>query len=221
MISIGAMIKWIRRTAMLLAFSRSESLFAVAVSEDWCLERGFDRSNLSCDTCSLLEESTTLQSLQKEKNAQDDGEPVDIIADCRKCCLAHKVNPVLHPDESLRGKYRYALLTYNENSLEQYGEVKDFLERDMDDVLSFKGEQRFKAIKTESSVGDSGDMAMMFRLMGGGGFGGGPPKLMLFEKQKKGGWSEEDEEEAGDVINLRGWKREDVKDMLLTLLPNA
>ena len=172
--SIGSMIKWIRRTAMLLlAFSRSESC-AVAVSEDWCLERGFDRSNLSCDTCSLLEESTTLQSLQKEKNAKGDGEAMNIIADCRKCCLAHKVNPVLHPDESLRGKYRYALLTYNENSLEQYGEVKDFLERDMDDVLSFKGEQRFKAIKTESSVGDSGDMAMMFRLMGGGGFGGGP-----------------------------------------------
>ena len=98
--------------------------------------------------------------------------------------------------------------------------MKDFIERDLDDVLSFKGENRFRAIKSSSDGPDSINMEMM--MMGGfGGFGSGPPKLMFFEKQKKGGWSEEDEEEAGEVINLRGWKREDVKDMLLTLLPNA
>ena len=64
-------------------------------------------------------------------------------------------------------------------------------------------------------------LAMMMGGGGGFGFGGGPPKLMLFEKQKQGGWSEEDEIEAGEVIILRGWKREDVSDMLMTLLPNA
>ena len=64
----------------------------------------------------------------------------------------------------------------------------------------------------------------MMMMYGGGGLfggGGGPPKLLLFGKQKQGGWSPEDEDEAGEVINLRGWKREDVKDMLMTLLPNA
>ena len=199
-------------------------LYTTAVSEKWCLERGFDSSNLSCDTCVLLEESITLQKLQEEKNkalASSGGEPsIDINAECRTCCQDYKVNPLLRPDESLRGKYRYALLTYNENSLEQYGEVKDFLERDLHDVLSFKGENRFQAVKSEKGPEIDMNMLMMMGGIGGGGFGGGSaPKLMLFEKQKK--WTEEDEEEAGEVINLRGWKREDVKDMLLTLLPNS
>eukprot|EP00580_Thalassiosira_gravida_P010800 CAMPEP_0201645886 /NCGR_PEP_ID=MMETSP0493-20130528/32950_1 /ASSEMBLY_ACC=CAM_ASM_000838 /TAXON_ID=420259 /ORGANISM="Thalassiosira gravida, Strain GMp14c1" /LENGTH=214 /DNA_ID=CAMNT_0048120921 /DNA_START=44 /DNA_END=684 /DNA_ORIENTATION=- len=190
-----------------------------AVSQEWCLERGFDPSNLSCDTCALLEESTTLISLQKEKNAKNKGgggeQSIDVVAECRTCCQVHKVNPILHPGESLRGKYRYALLTYDEHTLESYGEIKDFIERDMDDVLSFKGENRFRAVKLEKQGGMQ-DIEMMMRMGMVGGFGGGPPKLMLFEKQKKGGWSEDDEEEAGEVITLRGWKREDVKDMLLT-----
>lgn len=206
---------------VLILLACCHTQLATAVSEEWCLERGFDPSNLSCDTCALLEESTTLQSLQEEKNAAGEGETIDLSAECRTCCQAHKVNPILHPGESLRGKYRFALLTYNENSLEQYGEIKDFLERDMDDVLSFKGENRFQAVESVKSGGRESEIMMMMGMMGGGGFGGGPPKLMLFEKHKKGGWSEEDEEEAGEVITLRGWKREDLKDMLLTLLPNA
>ena len=55
--------------------------------------------------------------------------------------------------------------------------------------------------------------------MGGMGFGGGTvPKLFFFEKDKPGGYSEEDEDEASEVIPLRGWKREDLTDMLTTLL---
>jgi hypothetical protein len=164
--------------------------------------------------------------LQEEKNeaaaaAGGGDEPIDVSAECRTCCRSYKVNPLLRPGESLRGKWRYALLTYNENSLGQYGEIKDFIERDMDDVQSFKGENRFRVVKSQSPGGRDVDSMMMMYGMMGGGFGGGPPKLMLFGKQKKGGWSPEDEEEAGEVINLRGWKREDVKDMLMTLLPNA
>ena len=219
---ISAMIQSIVNMLLMLAILTCfGSQLAIAVSDEWCLERGFDPSNLSCDTCRLLEESTTLASLQKKKNAAGAGEPIDLVAECRTCCQSHKVNPILDPGKSLRGKYRYALLTYNDFHLDQHGELKDFIERDMDDVLSFKGENRFQAVKSEDpSGGASMDMMMM---MGMGMMGGlrEPPKLMLFEKQQKGGWREEDEEEAGEVINLRGWKREDIKDMLLTLLPNA
>lgn len=197
------------------------------VSDDWCLERGFDKSNLSCDTCALLDESPTLENLQNEKNKAGNGNGehnIDISAECRACCQDYKVNPLLRPEESLRGKYKYAILTYGDNIENQYGEIKDFIDRDMNDVLSFKGENRFQAIKSEEGSGDMMDMNMLMGLMGGGGggFGSGPPKLMFFENRKKGGkWTEEDEDEAGEVIVLRGWKREDVKDMLLTLLPNA
>ncbi len=203
---------------------------ATAISEEWCLERGFDPSNLACDTCALIEESTTLQSLQLEHNAKiiagGDGNAdniIDLSDECRTCCQIHKVNPLLRPGESLRGKYRYALLTYSEHNLDQYGEIKDFLDRDLDNVLSFKGESRFKAVPSQNSgfMDNQNMMAMMMGGRGGFGFGGGPPKLMFFEKQKQGGWSEEDEMEAGEVITLRGWKREDVNDMLMTLLPNA
>ena len=195
-----------------------------AVSDDWCRDRGFDKSNLSCDTCALLDDSPTLRELQNEKNkaGNGNGEHIDISAECQACCQDYKVNPLLRTEESLRGKYKYAILTYGDNIENQYGEIKDFIDRDMNDVLSFKGENRFQAIKSEEGSGDMMDMNMLMGLMGGGGFGSGPPKLMFFENRKKGGrWTEEDEDEAGEVIVLRGWKREDVKDMLLTLLPNA
>ena len=61
----------------------------------------------------------------------------------------------------------------------------------------------------------------MMGLMSGGAAAPGQPKLMFFDKHKKGGWSEDDEEEAVEVIKLRGWKREDLRDMLMTLLPSA
>jgi hypothetical protein len=216
---------------------------AAIVSEEWCLKRGFDPTNLSCDTCALIDDSITLQRLQKETNdaviqqRQKEGgetttssssieeEIIDISSDCRTCCKSYKVNPILRPGESLRGKYRYALLTYNEHSLgQQYSEIQDFINRDVNDIVSFKGESRFKAIPTSSSDGHHrGELDNNMMMMYGGlfGGGGGPPKLLLFGKQKKGGWSSEDEDEAEEVINLRGWKREDVKDMLMTLLPNA
>eukprot|EP00984_Skeletonema_dohrnii_P018201 scaffold8443_cov86-Skeletonema_dohrnii-CCMP3373.AAC.2 len=196
-----------------VALLQSTPVAAQKVSENWCLERGFDPTNLSCDTCRLIDESTTIQNLQQEQN-------INIGEECRQCCQFHKVNPVLHPDYSLRGKYKYALLTYNEGSLGQFGEIKDFLERDLSDVLSFKGETRFKAVPSTKSAMDP-EMRMQMMMMGIMNGGGGQPKLMLFDKHKKGGWSEEDEEEAVEIIKLRGWKREDLKDMLMTLLPSA
>jgi hypothetical protein len=233
--------KMVRLLLLLLAGARYYAAHAAAIvySEEWCLKRGFDPTNLSCDTCALIDESTTLQRLQKETNdaviqrrRQKEGgetsnheEIIDVSAECRTCCKSYKVNPILRPGESLRGKYRYALVTYNEHSIEQYSEIQDFIKRDVNDIVSFKGESRFKAIPTSSSGGHHRgelDINMMMMYGGGGLFGGGgPPKLLLFGKQKKGGWSPEDEDEAEEVINLRGWKREDVKDMLMTLLPNA
>ncbi len=217
---------------LLLAFYGGPRLVVTAISEEWCLARGFDPSNLACDTCALLEESSTLRTLQNEHNTKVTGSSgggdeniIDVSAECQACCQIHKVNPILRPGESLRGKYRYALLTYSEHSLDQFSEIKDFLERDLDNLLAFKGESRLKAVPSQNSMGNFMDnQNMLAMMMGGGGgfgFGGGPPKLMLFEKQKQGGWSEEDEIEAGEVIILRGWKREDVSDMLMTLLPNA
>jgi hypothetical protein len=194
-----------------------------SLTEESCLAVGFDPSNLSCETCTLLEQSYTLSSLQSEYNEKHSKDPIDIVQECKSCCQPHKFNPVLHPGQNLRGKYRYALLTYNEGSLDQYGEIKDFIDRDLNDVLSFKGENRFRVTASESG-GLDGNMMQMMMMMGGGQFRGfgGPPKLMLFENGKKGGqWSEDDEKEAGEVITLRGWKREDLKDMLMTLLPNA
>lgn len=195
---------------LVLITATSKSVVAAQkIMYEECLERGFDPTNLSCDTCRLIDESTTIQTLQKEQN-------INIGEECRQCCQFYKVNPVLHPGDSLRGKYKYALLTYNEGV---QGEIKDFLERDLNDVLSFKGETRFKAVVSTKSSMDSGMMMQM--MMMGVMSGGEQPKLMFFDKHKKGGWSEDDEAEAVEIIKLRGWKREDLKDMLMTLLPSA
>ena len=117
---------------------------AAGVSNEWCLERGFDPSNLSCDTCQLLAESTTLQRLQDVKNkasSSDNDEHIDINKECRACCQEYKVNPLLRPGETLKGKYKHAILKYDEKSVDNYQEVRDFLERDLSDVLSFKGDK--------------------------------------------------------------------------------
>ena len=193
---------------------------AGGVSNEWCLERGFDSSNLSCDTCQLLAESTTLQQLQDDKNkasgaSDNDDEHIDINKECRACCQEYKVNPLLRPGETLKGKYKYAILKYDEKSVDNYQEVKDFLERDLSDVLSFKGD-KFQIEKTnDSSPSNNIDM---YSIMMGGGYGGAGPQLMFFEQSKKEVYNEE---QAGEIINLRGWKREHIRDMLLTLLPNA
>ena len=198
---------------LLFVVSTRSAEAAQTASEKWCLERGFDPTNLSCDTCRLIDESTTIQTLQKKQN-------IDIGEECRQCCQFYKVNPVLHPDYSLRGKYKYALLTYNEGSLNQFGEIKDFLDRDLSDILLFKGENRFKAVASTKSSMDS-EMMMQMMMMGMMSGDVGQPRLMLFDKHKKGGQSEDDEEDAAEIIKLRGWKREDLKDMLMTLLPSA
>ena len=192
------------------------------LTEESCLALGFDPSNLSCETCHLIEESTTLVTMQQEHNDINPGNPVDIVRECRSCCQSYKFNPVLHSGQSLRGKYRYALLTYGEGSLDHYGEIRDFIDMDVDDILSFKGEHKFRVTASENMGLDTN---MMMQLMMGHMHGyGGVPKLLLFENAKKKDgkkWSEHDENEAGEVITLRGWKREDLKDMLMTLLPNA
>ena len=65
---------------------------------------------------------------------------------------------------------------------------------------------------------DSPNIDMYSLMMGGVGLGGTGPQLMFFEQSKKEVYNED---EAGEIINLRGWKRDDIRDMLLTLLPNA
>lgn len=180
------------------------SCAVASVKDEWCLERGFDPSSLSCDTCDLLAQSTTLARLSKEQG-------VDLEQECRACCAVYRANPLLRPDASLKGKYRHALLTYDASAL-QAAEFRDFVEQDLDDIISAK-EKRLTSLKL-----DLDDSMMEFAFFGMGGFGGAVPKLMFFEQGKSGGYSEEDEDEASEVIPLRGWKREDLKDMLTTLL---
>jgi hypothetical protein len=215
--------------AILAVTLRHTNLFANAsqtLTEESCLALGFDPSNLSCETCHLLEESSTLSALQQKHNNKNPDNPIGVVQECKSCCQSYKFNPVLHPGQSLRGKYRYALMTYDEGSLEQYGEIKDFIDRDLNDVLSFKGENRFRVSASEKGAGLDANVMRQLMMMGvGGQFQlGGVPKLLLFENAKKDTgkrWTEDDENEAGEVITLRGWKREDLKDMLMTLLPNA
>lgn len=180
------------------------SCAVASVKDEWCLERGFDPSSLSCDTCDLLAQSTTLARLSKEQN-------VELDSECRACCAVYRANPLLRPDASLKGKYRHALLTYDASAL-QAAEFRDFVEQDLDDIISAK-EKRLTSLKL-----DLDDSMMEFAFFGMGGFGGAVPELMFFEQGKSGGYSEEDEDEASEVIPLRGWKREDLKDMLTTLL---
>ena len=166
------------------------------VSEAECHSWGFDPSSLSCDTCSLLV-GTPLAQFE---------------AECKMCCQRFRPNPVVDPDaisSGFVGRYKLAVLRYDPESLGSYDEVQNFLNEDKSDVTKAKGAKAFVLEKVENDNQFSmGGFAALF-----GGMRIAPPTIHFYKTSTKSG--EPDEE-----VSLRGFKREDITDMLMTMLPS-
>lgn len=178
----------------------------VSVSE--CHDWGFDPHSLSCDTCAVLTAHPSLDRFRDE---------------CLRCCQAWRADPIVNPEakhETFVGRYQGAVLVYDPRSLDKYEEVKNFMtEGDRDDVVTSKGKGRFKVVEKEEEEGIDVQRMNLMNLMGGRGGGMFPiqPPTLYFFKDLAGGIKTS---EADEKVALRGgWKREDIKDMLMTVLP--
>ena len=172
------------------------------VSETECRSWGFDPSSLSCDTCALLSSDTpgALASLAQFET------------ECLQCCQKFRPDPVVNPDATSSGfvgRYKLAVLRYDPESLGSYDEVQNFLNEDKEDVTKAKGANAFVLEKVENDNQFSmGGFAALF-----GSMRIAPPTIHFYKTSTKS--SEPDEE-----VSLRGFKREDITDMLMTMLPS-
>ena len=175
-----------------------EAAASIIVTEADCHSWGFDPSSLSCDTCGLLV-GTPLSQFESE---------------CLRCCQRFRPDPVVNPDaksSGFVGRYKLAVLRYDPESLGSYEEVANFLNEDKNDVIKTKGGKAFLLEKVQNdNYYSMGGFAALF-----GGMGIAPPTIHFYKTTSK------TPGEADEEVSLRGFKREDITDMLMTMLPSS
>lgn len=126
--------------------------------------------------------------------------PSDVVLECQACCQSWRPNPYLSPSSTTTQKYKSATLIYDPQSLERFSEINDFInDADYGEKVRYnKGKAAFEIMEE----GSDGSMTIRF----------GPPILRLYKGNKM--------EEPDEVVSLGGWKRDDLRDMLMTLLPD-
>lgn len=159
-----------------------------------CRRQGFDPMHLACTTCNLL--------------------PSTHQASCRGCCQAYKsVTVRTQPYEAA------VLVRWTTNG---GGSEVDELIQDKDEWPKFVkergGSERLQILRRKSDDPMHGMMAML--MMGGGGPSPGEV-LFLDQKIKKGRLSYETVSDmAKEVVSLQGLNKDEIRDMLQTLLPS-
>mmetsp|Transcript_2491 Transcript_2491/g.3326 ORF Transcript_2491/g.3326 Transcript_2491/m.3326 type:complete len:201 (-) Transcript_2491:472-1074(-) len=125
------------------------------------------------------------------------------VDDCLSCCQEWRINPYLNPIQTI--KYQHAKLKYMTGMLEN--DLRDFAEQDIENIRNAKGND----VLTVEQVELDANMreAIMYGFASPDNIE--PTSLYLYKQNEK---------EADKVIDLRGWKRDDLKDMLMTLLIN-
>jgi len=173
-----------------------------------CRDRGFDPWHLACTTCSIL----------KQK-----GDP---YVECMRCCQPYKDG-----ERQVRSKpYEAAVLVLYRRP-QSGGELGSFLDEDWDGLTASKGRDRL----VRATSADASEMHEMEMFL----FHGPMAALYFLEDAVDLGKSliddDDDEEEEGKQISAKElasieeraaetvyldakWKRDDLKDMIQTLL---
>jgi hypothetical protein len=126
--------------------------------------------------------------------------PESVTESCKSCCLPYKTL------EKRNRRFQYAVLMAPDANV--YGEISTLLEEDLERIHNEKGSDRF----------------LVKRISGGGGMYRMPPAAIFWFDEAPPSTSSdvfELEEKAVETIFLdQGWKRDDMRDMLLALLPD-
>ena len=155
-----------------------------------CRNAGFDPWQLSCETCNIL--------------PYDSSSPV--ISKCLSCCQSYKTL------EKRTHAYQGAILLHS-NAAGFFPEIDSFVDEDLEKIAEQKGEERFRVIKFPGG--------------GRGMFNHPQPSAILWFDEKP----PKNEDSAGtsifelqnlakETIILDGWKRDEVREMLLAILPD-
>lgn len=123
------------------------------------------------------------------------GMQLKLKLNCEQCCQSFKTT-----SKGTR-RYGHAVLVRG-NDDERGGEIADFLGEDVTKVTDEKG-NCFEVITSPS-------LGAYYRM---------PAQLFLFD-EKPASYNQNDLTKAKERIVLDGWKRDDLKDMLLALLPD-
>jgi hypothetical protein len=116
---------------------------------------------------------------------------------CQSCCLSYKTL------EKRTHRYQAAVLIHTKKMPHYFPEVDTLLKEDLDSIWEKKGSARL-VIKDVSSRPE--------------------PSAIFWFDEIPASWGNMDVDElqqkAAEIIVLDGWKRDDVRDMLLALLPD-
>lgn len=161
--------------ALVLAYTALRTSASMMV--DSCVAQGFDPSNLSCDTCVLLQST-------------------DYHLQCLDCCQSYKTL------DSKTSRYGAAVLVHVPGQNE---EVDEFVRAEMKAIQATKDGV---TLHSSSQGGGMGFYSMR------------PSILYLFKDKIVEMTTQEYAAAAQEQIVLHGWSKDDLKDMILALLPD-
>jgi hypothetical protein len=125
--------------------------------------------------------------------------PASVTAKCKSCCLSYKTL------EKRTHRYEAAVLVHA-NIANYFPEIDSLLNEDLEGLLEKKGEQRLVVKKTSG---------------GGNMYQPNPSIIFWFDEIPSADLDVyELESKSVESMVLDGWKRDDVRDMLLALLPD-
>ena len=188
--------------SLLLLLGRLGSMALVSAStatsvpptnlEHSCRERGLDPTQLSCDTCGLLV-SSSLSSLHTA---------------CLECCQSYKSL------DSMTSRYGSAVLIHVPEMSE---EVDAFVKEDFQKGGGGELDIRTGTLRVDTQKPNPpmyGDMMMMQQHRQR------PSALYFFANDQPPTDPHEYASQSKELILLHGWSRDDLKDMINTLLPS-
>lgn len=171
---------------------------------DECIVSGFDPNQLACKTCQLV--------------------PLSVQTKCLDCCQSYM------DTERITKPFQSAVLILLSKSVPSEGELGTFFKDDWDTILETKGTDRIVKILDESAAA-SRYQKNPFQMMDGGMFsffqGSHQPtaeivfldeSLSKLERSRQLSYDKLSKL-AKETFSLDGMKREDIKDMIMTLLP--
>jgi hypothetical protein len=175
---------------------------AAAEDGDWiedCRAAGFDPMQLACRTCLVLPAAAVAGHHQKKK--------------CSECCQTWK------DVERITKPFASAVLVLP--SSQQDAELKTFLEEDWDGMVRSRGASRLQQL-TRTQQQQQRSRSSMFSFLVAP-----PPAELLFLEEPLlmdsaaglDDYYDTVRSRAKEVVQLDGMKRDDLRDMLATLLP--
>lgn len=159
---------------------------------DACRRDGFDPWQLSCETCDILK-ATVDNSIHNR---------------CMECCSSYKTS------KRITKPYEAAVLVHRESQASG-SEMEQFLDEHWDDLVKLKDAKRLMKIAKDETSSSS---YFMFRRPA-------PQMVLWFDSKATVDKLEslkykELKELATEIVTLDGYRKDDIKDMISTLLPD-